>query len=86
MNDAFITLLPKKDGVDEIRDFRTISLIQSFAKLAAKVIPGRVATLLLQLVGPHQSVFVCGRCLHGNFMMVQLVSFIVWPPSRAPED
>jgi hypothetical protein len=35
------------------------------------VIANRLAPLLPQLVGPHQSAFVRGRCLHDNFMMVQ---------------
>jgi hypothetical protein len=71
VNSALITLLPKRPGAEEVKDFRSISLIHGFAKWVAKVIANRLAPLLPQLVGPHQSAFVCGRCLHDNFMMVQ---------------
>jgi hypothetical protein len=71
VNSALITLLPKRPGAEEVKDFRPISLIHGFAKWVAKVIANRLAPLLPQLVGPHQSAFVRGRCLHDNFMMVQ---------------
>jgi hypothetical protein len=71
VNNALITLLPKKAGAEEVRDFWPISLIHDIAKWVAKVIANRLAPLLPQLVGPHQSAFVRGRCFHENFMMVQ---------------
>jgi hypothetical protein len=71
VNNVLITLLPKKPGVEEVRDFRPISLIHGVAKLVAKVIANCLAPHLPQLVGAHQSAFVHGRCLHDNFMMVQ---------------
>jgi hypothetical protein len=71
VNSALITLLPKRPGAEEVKDFRPISLIHGFAKWVAKVIANRLAPFLPQLVGPHQSAFVRGRCLHDNFMMVQ---------------
>jgi hypothetical protein len=71
VNNALITLLPKKPRAEEVRDFRPISLIHGFAKWVAKVIANRLAPLLPQLVGAHQSAFVRGRCLHDIFMMVQ---------------
>jgi hypothetical protein len=71
VNSALITLLPKKPGAEEVRDFRPISLIHDIAKWVAKVIANRLAPLLPQIVGVHESAFVHGRCLHDNFMMVQ---------------
>jgi hypothetical protein len=71
VNNALITLLPKKPGAEEVKDFRPISLIHGVAKLVAKVIANRLAPHLPQLVGAHQSAFVRERCLHDNFMMVQ---------------
>jgi hypothetical protein len=38
LNSAYITLLPKKDDAMNIRDFRPISLVQSFAKLITKIL------------------------------------------------
>jgi hypothetical protein len=71
VNDALVTLIPKKDGAERVLDFRPISLIHGFAKLVGKVLANRVAPVLPQMVGVHQSAFVHGRCLHDYFMMVQ---------------
>jgi hypothetical protein len=71
INEAFITLLPKMEGAEEVWHFRPISLIHGVAKLVAKVIANRIAPVLPQMIGPQQSAFVRGRCLHDNFMMVQ---------------
>jgi hypothetical protein len=71
VNSALITLNPKRPGAEEVKDFRPISLIHGIAKWVAKVIANQLAPLLPQLVGPHQSAFVRGHCLHDNFMMVQ---------------
>jgi hypothetical protein len=71
VNDALVTLIPKKDGAERVQDFRPISLIHGFAKLVGKVLANRVAPVLPQMVGVHQSAFVHGRCLHDYFMMVQ---------------
>jgi hypothetical protein len=38
LNSAYITLLPKKDGADQPKDFQPISLVHSFAKLITKMI------------------------------------------------
>jgi hypothetical protein len=37
LNTAFITLIPKKDGAAQVKDFRPISLVHSFAKLITKL-------------------------------------------------
>jgi hypothetical protein len=68
---VLITLLLKKPGAEEVRDFRSISLIHGITKSVAKVIANRLAPHLPQLVWAHQSAFVRGRCLHDNIMMVQ---------------
>ncbi|KAM0918663.1 hypothetical protein ACQ4PT_008713 [Festuca glaucescens] len=71
VNEALITLLPKKNGAEEVRDFIPINLIHGITKLVAKVLANRVAPILPQMVNMQQSAFVRGRCLHDNFMMVQ---------------
>ncbi|KAM0840384.1 hypothetical protein ACQ4PT_059703 [Festuca glaucescens] len=70
-NQALISLLPKHTYAVEVRDFRPISLIHSVAKLVAKVLSTRLAPKMPQIVGPHQSAFVRGRCLRDNFQLVQ---------------
>jgi hypothetical protein len=71
LNLAFITLLPKKEDVDHVGDFRPISLVHSFAKLVTKVLANRPRGHLDQLVSKSQSAFIKGRFIQDNFMMVQ---------------
>jgi hypothetical protein len=46
VNSALITLLPKRPGAQEVKDFRPISLIHGIAKWVAKVIANRLAPFL----------------------------------------
>ena len=46
LNEAFIVLLPKKEGALDIKDFRPISLIHSFAKIVAKAMSAELAPLI----------------------------------------
>lgn len=73
-NQALITLLPKHAEAVEVKDFRPISLIHSVAKLLAKVLSVRLALHIAQIIGPHQTAFIKGRCLHDNFQLVQCMS------------
>jgi hypothetical protein len=70
-NEVLIALLPKRADAVEIKDFWPISLIHSVAKLVAKVLSSRLAPRLPHIVGPHQSAFIRGRCLHDNFQLIQ---------------
>jgi len=71
LNSAFITLLPKKDDATNIRDYRPISLVHSFAKLVTKLLANRLAGRLDQMVTPNQIAFIKGRFILDNFMLVQ---------------
>ncbi|KAM0901733.1 hypothetical protein ACQ4PT_019787 [Festuca glaucescens] len=71
VNSALITLIPKKDGAVELKDFCPISLVHSFAKLLAKILALRLAPRLPELVDTNQSAFVRGLCIHDNFMLVE---------------
>uniref|UniRef100_A0A453D091 Reverse transcriptase domain-containing protein n=1 Tax=Aegilops tauschii subsp. strangulata TaxID=200361 RepID=A0A453D091_AEGTS len=46
INTALVALIPKKDGASSIVNFRPISLIHSVAKLIAKVLSMRLATVI----------------------------------------
>ena len=71
LNSAFITLQPKKEGADQPKDFRPISLVHSFAKLITKLLANRLAGHLQQMVSPNQNAFIKGRFIQDNFMLVQ---------------
>jgi mannosylglycoprotein endo-beta-mannosidase len=70
LNTANIVLLPKKDGAEEITDFRPISLIHGFAKIVAKVLSRRLAPRMNDIVSHSQSAFIKSRSIHDNFMFV----------------
>jgi hypothetical protein len=61
LNGALITLIPKKDKAVELKDFRPISLVHSFAKLVAKILALCLTPKLPTLVDANQSAFVRGR-------------------------
>jgi hypothetical protein len=71
LNSAYITLIPKKTDADQVKDFRPISLVHSFAKLVTKLLANRLASRLDQMVSPNQSAFIKKRFIQDNFMLVQ---------------
>ena len=71
INKALVTLLPKKAGGVDVRDFRPVSLVCGPIKIFDKILASRLAEELPGLVGNHQSAFVKGRSIHDNFMLVQ---------------
>jgi mannosylglycoprotein endo-beta-mannosidase len=73
LNSAYITLLHKKEGAEQPKDFRPISLVHSFAKLITKLLANQLARLQ-QIVSPNQSTFIKGRFMQDNFMLVQQVA------------
>jgi hypothetical protein len=68
---GYITLLPKKTETIEVKDYRPISLVHSFAKIVTKILANRLARKLSNLVSANQSAFVKGWCIHDIFMLVQ---------------
>jgi hypothetical protein len=71
LNNALITLLPKKVDVVDLSDFRPISLVHSFARLLTKVLARRLAPKMNDLVADNKTAFIRGRCIQDNFLLVQ---------------
>jgi hypothetical protein len=71
LNSVLITLIPKRECAVDLKDFRPISLVHSFAKLIAKIMALRLAPRMADLVGRNQSAFIRGRCIQDNFVLVQ---------------
>jgi len=51
-NDTFISLIPKKTGVMEVKDFRPISLIGGIYKIISKVLANRFKSVLGNIISP----------------------------------
>jgi len=49
LNKANIILIPKKEGAEEIRDYRPVSLIHAIAKIIIKLLALRLAPLINEL-------------------------------------
>ena len=50
LNSTFIVMIPKKEGADDLKDFRPISLVGSLYKLIAKVLANRLKKVMSRLV------------------------------------
>ena len=50
LNSAYNALIPKKTNAVQVKDFRPISLVHSFAKLVTKLLANRLAGRLDEMV------------------------------------
>jgi hypothetical protein len=71
INGAQVILIPKVEVAADLKDFRPISLIHSFAKLFMKVLALRLSGYIDKLISASQSAFIKGRCIQDNFIYVR---------------
>ena len=50
INASFLVLIPKKGGVEDLKDFRPISLVGNLYKLLAKVLANRLKKVVGKIV------------------------------------
>lgn len=60
-NASFIALMPKKAGVEEIKDFRPISQVGSFYKVISKLLAERLKKVMNVMVADSPMAFIKGR-------------------------
>jgi hypothetical protein len=48
LNTTYVTLLPKCEDAEKIKDYRPISLVHSFAKVVTKLLANRLARVLMR--------------------------------------
>ena len=58
---TFLVLIPKKGGVEDLRDFRPISLVGGLYKWLAKVVAKRLKLVVGKVVSKAQNAFEEGR-------------------------
>jgi hypothetical protein len=73
LNQAYVTLIPKKQNPQRVADFRPISLTHSFAKLISKMMANMLSFKLGKLIFINQTAFIRKQCIQDNFMYVQQV-------------
>jgi hypothetical protein len=61
LNATFISLIPKKVGVVDIKDFCPISLVGGVYKIKSKVLVNRLKTMLEKVISRSQNAFIRGR-------------------------
>jgi len=67
---GYTTLIPKKGDLQDISNWRPISLLCADAKMITKAIYNRLAKVITSVIGPHQTA-VPGRYIHHNTRLVQ---------------
>lgn len=68
-NKTIITLIPKIDKHETIRDLRPISLCNVIYKIISKVLANRLKPILQKLIAPNQSAFLQGRLISDNILL-----------------
>ena len=58
LNATFLVLVPKKGGVEELKDFKPINLVDSIYKLLAKVLANRLKKMIGKVVSKYYNVFM----------------------------
>jgi hypothetical protein len=71
LNGANIVIIPKVDLVEHPKDCRSISLINSFAKLITKTLSIGLSPHIGNMESNSQSAFVKRRCIDDNFMFIK---------------
>ena len=83
LNKAYIILLPKVEGAERIRDFRTISLSNSIYLIIAKLLANRLRLVLPVIISPFQSAFLSGRHMSDSIVMAEEI-VAAWRRDRTP--
>jgi hypothetical protein len=63
-------LIPKGSNLEELKDFRPISLYNVIYKIISKCLVNRLRPFLDQIISKEQSAFVLGRMITDNTLIV----------------
>ena len=74
LNSTFVVMVPKKEGADDFKDLRPISLMGSLYKLIEKVLANRLKKVMNQLVNKAQNAFVEGKqILDASLIAIEVI-------------
>lgn len=71
LNAIHITLIPKVENPERLDQFRPISLCNFAYKIISKVLANRLKRWLPVIIAEKQSVFVGGRQIQDNILIVE---------------
>lgn len=60
---TYIALIPKREGADQLSDFRPVSLVGSIYKIISKCLAQRLKEVLLVLISREQGAFLQGKTM-----------------------
>ncbi|XP_028114676.1 uncharacterized protein LOC114312615 [Camellia sinensis] len=81
INSSFITLVPKKENLVSVANYRLITLVGSLYKILSKVLSSRLKAVLPQIISKNQSAFLGGmNILDGVLVTNEVVDG--WKKSR----
>lgn len=69
VNSTILALIPKKDDVKEMKDYRPISCYNVIYKVISKILANRLKVLLPGFISGNQSAFVKNRLLMENVLL-----------------
>jgi len=69
INDTAIVLIPKGPSLEELKDFRPISLCNVIYKIRSNCLVNRLQPLLDQIISQEHSAFVPGRMITDNALI-----------------
>ena len=70
LNFTFLVMVPKKEGAEDFKDFRPISLVGSLYKLIAKVLANRLKKVMVRMVNKAHNTFVEDRQILDTSLIV----------------
>jgi len=71
VNHSVIALVPKSDNVTFAADFRPISCCNVIYKVISKILAGRMANVLHEIINPTKNAFLGGRNMADNINLMQ---------------
>ncbi len=71
INKGIITLISKSSNHARLNNWRPITLLGNIYKILAKVLVGRLQTILPNIIRPNQTGFVEGRSILNNVFIAQ---------------
>jgi retron-type reverse transcriptase len=70
INQAYITLIPKKSNREILSDYRLISVLSVISKILTKILASRLQPYLQNLINTNQTAFIKGRQLMQTFISI----------------
>ena len=74
LNFGILTLIPKVQGADSIRQFRPIAIINVIFKFDAKAFAMRLSPIAHRIIDRSQSAFIKGRFIHEGILALNEIS------------